>query len=93
MLVRICLIPSTPPPPRPRHNPACTYARCPLVLSAQAARNLEKLTLFRQFYVMVVVYIYFTRIVVYLLKSTMQVRAGRRHSAGWVWDPACLREQ
>lgn len=37
----------------------------------KAARNLEKLTLFRQFYVMVVVYIYFTRIVVFLLKSTV----------------------
>ncbi|GLI58639.1 hypothetical protein VaNZ11_000376 [Volvox africanus] len=38
----------------------------------KAARNLERLTLFRQFYVMVVVYIYVTRIVVYLLKSTVQ---------------------
>lgn len=36
----------------------------------KAARNMVKLTLFRQFYVMVVSYIYFTRIVVYLLKST-----------------------
>eukprot|EP00271_Cylindrocystis_brebissonii_P012899 TRINITY_DN32405_c0_g1_i1.p1 TRINITY_DN32405_c0_g1~~TRINITY_DN32405_c0_g1_i1.p1 ORF type:complete len:441 (+),score=65.69 TRINITY_DN32405_c0_g1_i1:149-1471(+) len=36
----------------------------------KAARNVVKLTLFRQFYVMVVSYIYFTRIVVYLLKST-----------------------
>eukprot|EP00270_Netrium_digitus_P012870 TRINITY_DN4226_c0_g1_i1.p1 TRINITY_DN4226_c0_g1~~TRINITY_DN4226_c0_g1_i1.p1 ORF type:complete len:448 (+),score=84.09 TRINITY_DN4226_c0_g1_i1:162-1505(+) len=35
-----------------------------------AARNVLKLTLFRQFYVMVVSYIYFTRIVVYLLRST-----------------------
>jgi len=33
-------------------------------------RNMNKLILFRQFYVMVVAYIYFTRIVVYLLKST-----------------------
>jgi G protein-coupled receptor 107 len=38
----------------------------------KAARNMEKLTLFRQFYVMVVVYIYFTRIVVYLLESTVR---------------------
>jgi hypothetical protein len=37
----------------------------------KAARNLQKLTLFRQFYVMVVSFIYFTRIVVYLLQSTM----------------------
>ena len=35
-------------------------------------RNMNKLILFRQFYVMVVAYIYFTRIVVYLLKSTAQ---------------------
>lgn len=48
----------------------------------KAARNLEKLTLFRQFYVMVVVYIYFTRIVVYLLKSTMQ------YEYAWVSEAA-----
>ena len=33
-------------------------------------RNMNKLILFRQFYVMVVAYIYFTRIIVFLLKST-----------------------
>lgn len=33
---------------------------------------LEKLTLFRKFYVTVVVYIYFTRIVVFLLQSTLE---------------------
>eukprot|EP00798_Chlamydomonas_sp_ICE-L_P020215 gene20215-26963_t len=48
----------------------------------KAARNLEKLTLFRQFYVMVVVYIYFTRIVVYLLKSTVD------YEYAWVSDAA-----
>eukprot|EP00884_Botryococcus_braunii_P011998 jgi/Botrbrau1/2079/Bobra.0047s0041.1 len=37
----------------------------------KAARSLAKLQLFRQFYVMVVIYIYFTRIVVFLLRSTM----------------------
>ena len=36
----------------------------------KAAKNVVKLTLFRQFYVMVVSYIYFTRIVVYVIKST-----------------------
>ena len=43
----------------------------------KAARNLAKLQLFRQFYVMVVSYIYFTRIVVYLLRSTVPYQ--------WVW--------
>ena len=33
-------------------------------------RNMNKLILFRQFYVMVIAYIYFTRIIVFLLKST-----------------------
>ena len=40
--------------------------------SEKQVRNLHKLELFRQFYVMTVAYIYFTRIVVYLLKSTVE---------------------
>lgn len=48
----------------------------------KAAKNLEKLTLFRQFYVMVVVYIYFTRIVVYLLQSTLDFEYA------WISDSA-----
>ena len=50
----------------------------------KAARNLHKLTLFRQFYVMVVSYIYFTRIVVYLLKSTTPYQ--------YVWLSDCAGE-
>jgi hypothetical protein len=35
---------------------------------------MEKLTLFRQFYLMVVSYIYFTRIIVYLVNVTLPFR-------------------
>ncbi|KAG1337946.1 protein GPR107 [Cocos nucifera] len=35
----------------------------------KAARNLAKLTLFRQFYLVVIGYLYFTRVVVYALKT------------------------
>lgn len=46
-------------------------------IDGKAARNLHKLALFRHFYVMVVSYIYFTRIIVYLLDATLPFR--------WVW--------
>lgn len=48
----------------------------------KAAKNLQRLQLFRQFYVMVVFYIYFTRIVVYLLRSTMP------YKYAWLSDAA-----
>merc|ERR1712216_1020118 len=37
----------------------------------KAADTVGKLTLFRQFYIMVVAYIYFTRIIVFLLAATL----------------------
>lgn len=40
-------------------------------VDGKAHNSLLKLTLFRQFYIMVVLYIYFTRIVVYLLSATI----------------------
>ena len=40
-------------------------------VDGKAQNSLVKLTLFREFYVMVVVYIYFTRIVVFLLAATI----------------------
>jgi len=43
-------------------------------IDGKAARNLEKLQLFRQFYLMVVSYIYFTRIIVYLVDATLPYR-------------------
>jgi len=46
-------------------------------IDGKAARNMEKLKLFRQFYLLVVSYIYFTRIIVYLLDATLPFR--------WVW--------
>jgi len=43
-------------------------------IDGKAARNLNKLKLFRQFYLMVVSYIYFTRIIIYLLDATLPFR-------------------
>ncbi|CAD7090007.1 unnamed protein product [Hermetia illucens] len=50
----------------------------------KAAINLRKLKLFRQFYIMIVCYIYFTRIIVYLLKITVAFQ--------YVWLDEMFRE-
>eukprot|EP01087_Luapelamoeba_hula_P021240 TRINITY_DN738_c0_g1_i1.p1 TRINITY_DN738_c0_g1~~TRINITY_DN738_c0_g1_i1.p1 ORF type:complete len:448 (-),score=64.69 TRINITY_DN738_c0_g1_i1:84-1427(-) len=43
-------------------------------IDGKAKKNMEKLKLFRQFYLLVVTYIYFTRIIVYLLDATLSFR-------------------
>uniref|UniRef100_A0A4W5PEC9 G protein-coupled receptor 108 n=1 Tax=Hucho hucho TaxID=62062 RepID=A0A4W5PEC9_9TELE len=48
----------------------CSNTVC-LALFPSAAMNLEKLKLFRHYYVMIVCYIYFTRIIAILLKVTV----------------------
>ncbi|EFJ09180.1 hypothetical protein SELMODRAFT_428278 [Selaginella moellendorffii] len=50
----------------------------------KAARTLVKLTLFRQFYILVVSYIYFTRIVVFALTAASDFK--------YRWMAACARE-
>lgn len=47
------------------------HLRQAVELDGKAQMNLQKLQLFRQFYVMVVAYVYFTRIVVLLLAATI----------------------
>eukprot|EP00252_Welwitschia_mirabilis_P014952 TRINITY_DN33035_c0_g1_i1.p1 TRINITY_DN33035_c0_g1~~TRINITY_DN33035_c0_g1_i1.p1 ORF type:complete len:447 (-),score=48.45 TRINITY_DN33035_c0_g1_i1:115-1455(-) len=50
----------------------------------KAARNLEKLTIFRQFYVVVVSYLYFTRIVVFAFTTITDYR--------YEWVSSCAAE-
>lgn len=53
----------------PLHTP--TQLREASETDGKAARCLEKLRLFRAFYVIVIIFIYFTRIIVYLLRNTV----------------------
>lgn len=65
----------------------------------KAARCLEKLRLFRAFYVIVIVFIYFTRIIVYLLRNTLpyqhawvaELVSGCAYLAFYVWVGARFR--
>ena len=72
---RLCpwLQPTAAPLPVPA---LCTlqHLRDAASVDGKAARSLTKLRLFRSFYITVVSYIYFTRIVVYLLKNTVSYR-------------------
>ena len=45
----------------------------------KAVINLQKLQLFRHFYVMIVCYIYFTRIIVYLLRVGVAMEGEKTH--------------
>ena len=47
----------------------------------KAAISLEKLKLFRHFYIMVVCYVYFTRIIVYLLRITVPFQVHQAKSS------------
>uniref|UniRef100_A0A674C1L8 G protein-coupled receptor 108 n=1 Tax=Salmo trutta TaxID=8032 RepID=A0A674C1L8_SALTR len=49
----------------------CGAILFPVIWSVYSAMNLEKLKLFRHYYVMIVCYIYFTRIIAILLKVTV----------------------
>jgi hypothetical protein len=47
------------------------HLRDAAAIDGKAKRNMEKLQLFREFYLLVVTYIYFTRIIVFLLDATL----------------------
>lgn len=50
----------------------------------KAARNVEKLKVFREFYLLLVAYLYFTRIIVFLLHTTLLFR--------WTWISVLMEE-